>query len=224
MTALREAVVLPALFLTATLAAGLRPGGAATLEAPSLFALVLATLLFAALMQSGVVAPERLVSDTRGTLPNLNGLAVLATAFAASAQVFTLVTPAAGLPALVVATFLLIALLHTLTVAPDRIHMLRGLTVLLGAAFLIKFIVLAALSSPSDGRIARALQIFFDGVTLGAITQPPLAPLNGYLGFAALALYFAGLLLLPAAGWKTVRISDLGIADRRLIVDRRSDD
>lgn len=209
MTALREAIVLPAIFLTVTLIGGMRPGQPQLVHPPSLFSLVLAMLLFGALVQSGTLAPERLIRDTRAAVANLNGLVVLVTTFIASAQVFTLVTPDSGLPAVVVATFLLITLLHTLTVAPDRVRMLRGFTVLMGAAFTIKFIVLAALSQPAGGRLSRALQLLFEGVTLGAVSQSPTHPLAGYLAFAALVAYFAGLLLLPSAGWTITRVPQI---------------
>jgi hypothetical protein len=208
-TAVREAIVLPALFLTVTLLGGLRPGHAQILAPPSLFSLVLAMLLVAALVQSGALAPDRLMSDRRAWLPNLNGLVVLLGTFVASAQTFTLVTPESGLPAVVVATFFFIALLHTLTVAPDRVRMLRGLMVLIGATFVIKFIVLATLSQPADGRFARAMQLLFEGVTLGAISQTPPHPAAGYLAFAVLILYFAGLLLLPSAGWTMTRVPEI---------------
>lgn len=207
MTALREAIVLPLLFFTVTLSGGLRPGQPQLLHPPSLFSLVLAMLLLAALVQSGALAPERLMRESRSALANLNGLVVLIATFLASAQTFTLVTPESGLPTLVVATFLFVALLHTLTIAPDRVRMLRGMMVILGAAFTIKFIVLAALSQPAGGRLTRALQLLFEGVTLGAVTQTPVHPLTGYLAFAALIAFFAALLLLPSAGWTTTRVS-----------------
>jgi hypothetical protein len=209
MTAVREAFVLPVLFLSVTLVGGLRPGHAQIVSPPSLFSLVLAMLLLATLVQSGALAPDRLINDGRSWLPNLNGLVVLLTTFVASAQTFTLVTPESGLPALIVATFLFIALLNTLTVASDRIRTLRGLMVLVGAAFVIKFIVLAALSQPAGGRLGRALQLLFEGVTLGAISQSPAHPVAGYLAFAALILYFAGLLLLPSAGWTITRVPEI---------------
>jgi len=46
-TAVREAIVLPIVFLTATLLAGVRPGAPASIMAPSPFSLVLATMLLA---------------------------------------------------------------------------------------------------------------------------------------------------------------------------------
>jgi hypothetical protein len=209
MTAVREAFVLPVLFLSVTLIGGLRLGHAQIVAPPSLFSLILAMLLLAALVQSGALAPDRLISDSRSWLPNLNGLVVMLTTFVASAQTFTLVTPESGLPALIVATFLFIALLNTLTVASDRIRMLRGVMVLVGATFVIKFIVLTALSQPAGGRLGRALQLLFEGVTLGAVSQSPAHPAAGYLAFAALILYFVGLLLLPSAGWTITRVPEI---------------
>jgi hypothetical protein len=81
------------------------------------------------------------------------------------------------------------------------------LAVTLGTAFALKFIVLAGLSQPAGGRVARALQALFDNVTLGAVTQAPLAPAAGYVAFFTLALYMLGLSLLPSAGWQTVRVT-----------------
>jgi hypothetical protein len=69
--------------------------------------------------------------------------------------------------------------------------------------------VLAALSEPAGGRLGRALQLLFEGVTLGAISQSPAHPAAGYLAFAALILYFIGLLLLPSAGWTITRVPEI---------------
>ena len=54
MSAVREALVLPLIFLTVTLLAGARLGAGVALAPPSLFTLVLATMLLAALVRSGV--------------------------------------------------------------------------------------------------------------------------------------------------------------------------
>jgi len=67
------------------------------------------------------------------------------------------------------------------------------------AAFTMKFIVLAALSGPADTTVARALQLLFEGITLGSMSQPIEAPASGYLAFGAIALYLFGLVLLPPA-------------------------
>ncbi len=206
MSAVREAIALPAIFLTVLLLGGMRLGDRLAVEPPSLASLVLAMLLFGAFVQSGVLAPERLIHAARPPLAILNGLVVLISAFLATAQALSLVTPASGLPAMVVGIVLLGMVVQMLAASLDRARLLRALMVTVGTAFTLKFILLAALSQPAGGRVARALHALFDTVTLGAITQAPLAPANGYLAFGALTLYMVGLMLLPSAGWQTVRI------------------
>ena len=68
---------------------------------------------------------------------------------------------------------------------------------ILGSSFVLKFIVLAALSDPAGGWLKRALLATLAGVTLGTLTQEPFAPVTGYASFFALALFLGGLALLP---------------------------
>lgn len=212
MTPAREAFTLPAIFLTVLLIGGLRMDGTATIVPPSLFSLVLAMLLSGALVQSGTLAPQRLMDASRSALANTSGLAVLISAFMASAQALSLVMPVSGLPAAVIGCVLLAMLVQMLATSLDRTRLLRGLMVTFGAAFTLKFIVLAALSAPAGGRVTRALQMLFDNVTLGAIAQPPISRAEGYLAFATLVLYLVGLALLPSAGWRTLRTEGLVVA------------
>jgi hypothetical protein len=215
-SALREAVVLPLLFLTVVLAGSLRPGASVVVATPPLAALVAAMLLLALLVRSGTLAPDRLMHSSRTVLANSNGFSVLLTLFAASAQVVTLVVPESGVPALVVWVALLGMIAQAFAIAPDRVRMLRGLLVTFGAAFALKFIVLAGLSSPAEGRLARAMQLLFEGLTLGAVSQRPPHPAEGYLAFATLAAYLVGLALLPSAPWQMIRVSRGELtADRR---------
>ena len=161
MTPVREAIVLPLIFLTVTLAGGLRPGAPAAFVPPSLFSLVLAIVLMAALVSSGALAPERLLHGSRPVLANANGGVVLATLVAAAAEVFTMLTPETGLPRFFVDVFLLVLLLNTLVARPDRVRLLRSLAVILCAALVVKFILLASLTDlgePHDARARGALR------------------------------------------------------------------
>ncbi len=203
MTAVREAVYLPLLFLTVALLGGLRPGAAIVLVPPSLFALILAVMLIGVLVQSGALAPLRLMSATRAGLANVNGFVVLATLFLAAAQIFSLLTPAAGVPRILFSVYFFVLMLNTLAAGPDRVRVLRSLAVTFGAAFILKFIVLDALSDPASGRLTRLLQILFEGVTLGTVTQEVQHPAAGYLGFFTVAVFLIALSLLPGA--RTVR-------------------
>src|SRR5437899_12904236 len=99
MTAGREAIALPIVFLTVVLLGGLRIADpASALVPPSVFALVLGVLLVRVLVQCGALAPDRLVSSSRTALANANGVVVLVTLWAAGAQAIALVIPDSGLP------------------------------------------------------------------------------------------------------------------------------
>jgi hypothetical protein len=205
-TVLREAVLLPALFLTVVLMAGVRPGAAVSVVPPSLASLVAATALVGLLVRSGALAPARLINPRRSSLANVNGLTVLVTAFVASAQVVTVIVPESGVPAVIVWAVLGSLLLQAFAIAPDRTRVLRGLLVTFGAGFTLKFVLLSAISSPAEGRVARAVQLLFEGVTVGTVTQRPAGLAEGYLAFAAAALYLIGVASLPSAAWHMVRV------------------
>jgi hypothetical protein len=197
MTAAREAIVLPAIFLTVALISGLEFGSRVALMPPSLFSLVLAAMLVGTLVRSGALAPVRLLHGSRPTIANANGFVALAALFAASAQVLAMLTPRSGLPLMFVCVFLFVLLLNTWVAMPDRARLLRSLAVTLGSALVLKFIVLASLSSPGESRIARVLAALFDVATLGTVAQPPQHPIAGYVAFAAVTLYLLGVALLP---------------------------
>ena len=151
MTAAREAAYLPLTFLTVALLGGIRIAGRVLLLPPSLFSLVLGLMLLGVLVKSGALAPERLMNARRSGLANTSGVTVLVTLFFASAQAFNLVTPESGLPHFLVCVFLLTLLLNTLAAGADRVRTLRSLLVVFGSAFILKFIVLAALSDQTGG-------------------------------------------------------------------------
>jgi hypothetical protein len=197
MSARREALFLPLALLTVALFGGLEPGRPAPFTPPPLFALVLAVMLFAALVRSGALAPERLVHDSRTSLANANGALVLLALFGASTQLFNLLTPRSGLPLVAVNAFLFVLLLNTLVASPDRVRLLRSLMVICGSAFVLKFVILAGLSDPEGGRTKRVLVALFDAATLGTITQDPLPGIAGYLAFFTIVLYLVAVAALP---------------------------
>ena len=192
-----EAFYLPLIMLTVTLLGGVRVAERVILMPPPLFALVLAMLLLGILVRSGALAPERLMSAARPPAANLNGLVVLISTFLASAQAFNLATPESGLPRLLFGVFLFVLLLNTMAASSDRIRTLRSLAVTFGSAFVLKFIVLAAISDPDGGRLKRILLVMLEGLTLGTLTQDTFHPITGYLAFFTFVLFVAGLSLLP---------------------------
>jgi hypothetical protein len=158
---------------------------------------VLGTPLFGVLVRGRVLAADRLLSSSRSQLENVNGLVLVLVLFFASTQVFNLIVPDAGLPYLLFNVFLFVLLVNTLVGYPDRISVLRSLGVAIGAAFILKFIVLAAISDPGQGTLTRILQVLLEGVTLGTLTQETLHPATGYIAFATLVLFLLGVASLP---------------------------
>jgi hypothetical protein len=204
-----EVFYLPSLFLTVALLGGIRVADRVMLLPPPLFTLVLSVLLIGVLVRSGALAPEQLMSPARRPLANVSGFVVLLTAFAAATQAFSTAIPESGLPRLLFSVFLLVLLMNTLAASPDRIRVLRSLLVIFGSAFTLKYVVLAALSDPAGGRLKRSLLIVFEGVTLGTLSQQVYRPVTGYLACLTLALFVAGLALLPSRGQRESRTARL---------------
>ena len=196
--AVREAIVLPGAFLTVLLVGGVRIADTTTIAAPSVFALVLGLLLVRIVVQSGALAPERLVGSSRAALPNVNGAIVLVAMWLAAAQAMAVLIPAAGLPRILFGVFLLILLVNTAAAAPDRVRLLRSLATTFGVLFLLKFVALSELSTPGDSRLKRVLQALLEGITFGALVQPRFHAATGYLALLALGLFLVGLFLLPS--------------------------
>jgi hypothetical protein len=197
MTPVREAFLLPGIFLTVTLLGGLRVAETVRLVPPTLTAVVLAVVLITAIVRSRVVFPAALLASERQPLENLTGFVALLTLLAASAQVMSLVVPERGLLHFLFAVFLFVQLLSLSAARIDRPGMLRSLFVLLGAAFVLRFIILESLYATDSGTLKRVLTALMAGVTLGGIEYQPHAPLTGYVAFVSLGLYVTGLVLLP---------------------------
>ena len=198
--AVRDAFTLPLIFLTVALFGGFRsanPPQRMWFLPPPLIALILAALLIGLLIRTGTLAPDRLMRPDRSALANLSGAIVLATLFAATAQVFNLVTPETGLLHFIFTSFFLLLLWNTLAAQPDRPRLLRSLAVLFGGAFILKYIVLASLYDAQGGWAKRVLMTLLEGVTLGGLQYESPAALTGYVAFFTLALYLIGVMLLP---------------------------
>jgi hypothetical protein len=179
---------------------GLRIGQTVRLLPPPLIALVLAMLLLGTLVRSGALATDRLMSPYRSPLENLSGVMVLVTLFAASAQIFNLLTPEYGLLHVAFSVCFFVQLVTTLAGVTGRQNLLRSLVVLFGSAFVLRFIVLEALYAPDSGLVKRLVTAIVQGASLGTIGYQPNAAATGYIAFFTVALYLIGLVLLPASG------------------------
>jgi hypothetical protein len=196
MTPVREAVVLPLVFLTVVLLGGLRVAADVRFVAPPLMALVLGLLAVASLVRAGALRPETFMHAGRAGLENVSGAVVLLSLYAASAQVFHLVIPERGLLHLLFGLFFFIQLLTTMAGGTGRTGLLRSFVVLLGSAFLLRWVVLESLYAPDTGLLQRVVTTLAGGMTLGALDYAPHAAVTGYTAFFAVALYLAGLALL----------------------------
>ncbi|HET7218378.1 MAG TPA: hypothetical protein VFJ02_10030, partial [Vicinamibacterales bacterium] len=205
MTPLREAFILPCLFLTVVLLGGLRIGADVRLVPPPVESLVLAVLLIGALVRSHVLVPERLMRQSRTPLENVCGFAVLLTLFAASAQAFTLVTPDSGILHVLVTVFFVVQILTTFAGVRERTAMLRSVTVLFACAFVLRFIALESLYAPGRGLMKRVMTALLEGITLGTLDYQPTGAITGYVAFLTLTLFIAGLVLLGSTNGRTVR-------------------
>jgi hypothetical protein len=206
--AVRESITLPVLFITVAIGGGFSAAadtGQFRFVAPPLVHLVLALLALGVLVRAGALAPDRLVHAARRPLENLSGTWVVATLFAATAQVLSALTPQAGLLHFVFVVFFAVLFWNTLAMNPDARRALRSLALVLGSALVLKHVVLAALVEPRPSLAKRVLSVLLEGVTLGSLQLEPMAPLTGYVAFASVLLYFIGLLLLPRAPaeWRT---------------------
>ena len=143
----REAITIPVLFLVVSHLAAVRvaANGQVRFVGPTLLSLVLAVMLCGLLLRSGLLAPGRLVALERSALANANGMTVLLALLFASAQIFTMLTPEAGLMAALFSAFYLALLWTTAAARPTARHLLRSLMVVFGSALVLRFVVLNSL-------------------------------------------------------------------------------
>ena len=198
MTPIREALVLPVLFLTVTLLGGLRVDARVLLLAPPLVAVVLGVLLAGALTRAAVLVPASFVHSDRTLLENASGAVVLLSLLAASAQIFNLAIPDTGLLHLLFTAFFFLQILTTIAGASGPRQLLRSVGVLLMGAFVMRWVILETLYAADGGTAKRMLTLLLEGVSLGAIDYQPHAPVTGYVAMLSIALYLIGLFLLPA--------------------------
>jgi hypothetical protein len=124
--------------------------------------------------------------------------------FLASAQAFNAVLPEGGLLRWLFSFFFLWTLWQQQFAPFDARRLLRSLAALFATAFVLKHMLLATLYAPDGGWLRRLAGALFAGVTEGALgAGESFAPATGYLAFFTLALYVAGLTLLPAAPAET---------------------
>ena len=200
--ALVSFVVLPMVFLTVALLGGLRVSGEGytfVFIPPPLVTLVLAVLLALLFVRGRLIEFPSWVASTNSPLTNFSHIWMLFTLFFASAQTFNSVLPERGLLHWLFSFFFLWTLWNNLFSSFDARRLLHSLVVLFGTAFVLKHLLLASLYSPEGGWLKRVAGVLLQGVSLGTLDTPAFAPASGYISFFTLALFVAGLFLIPFA-------------------------
>ncbi len=200
--ALRLYIFLPIIFLTSALMGGLRlasPDGAFVFVAPALICLILAVVLMVLFVRGGMITVEGWFSDDFTTAQNVANGAVLASAFAATAQIFNSLIPEAGLPFWVVSFCFAWSLWNNLFAEFNNKKLLRSMIALFAFAFVAKYVVLAGLTAPAgeSGWLRSLIENPARETVTWLLDLPRYNAGTGYIQFFSLLLYFAGLYLLP---------------------------
>ena len=195
--AVARALLLPPVFLTVALLGGMRVAvdRSFVFLPPPLVTLVMAALLASLFMRGGLVRLDAWLGSRHGVLTNISHALTLIALFFASAQAFNSVLPEQGLLHWMFAFFFLWTLWNDQFSPFDPFRLLRSLGVLFGTAFVLKHMVLGALAAPGGSWTQRIASAIFQGLSLGTLDIPAVAPATGYISFFTLALYVIGLVL-----------------------------
>jgi hypothetical protein len=193
-------IVVPLIFLTATLFGGLRFGetdNAFLFLKPALVCLIFASLLLVLFFRAGLIRLEGWFSESFTTLKNVaNGL-ILLTLFTASVQVFNSLLPEQGLPFWVVAFCFFWTLWNNIFAEFEVRKLLKSLGAMFGLAFVVKYLMLANLAAPSA-------ESWWQGIWQNPAKEaftwlldlPRFSSATGYIQFFTLVFYLIGLFLL----------------------------
>lgn len=192
-------IVLPTLLLSVGLLGGLRIDAETrhfVFIAPPLASLIMAVLLVALFVRAGAIDLQSWLAIDQPILTNVAHLLTLIALFFASAQAFNSVLPESGLLHWMFSFFFLWTLWTNQFSFLDARRLLKSLIVLFGTAFVLKHLLVAALSAPEGGWLRKLTATLLQGI---AIDVPHFAPATGYISFLTLVLYVAGLWLTTPA-------------------------
>jgi len=228
-----RALLLPLVFVTVALLGGMRVAvdRSFVFLPPPLVTLVMAALLASLFMRGGLVRLDAWLGSRHGVLTNISHALTLIALFFASAQAFNSVLPEQGLLHWMFAFFFLWTLWNDQFSPFDPFRLLRSLGVLFGTAFVLKHMVLGALAAPGGSWTQRIASAIFQGLSLGTLDIPAVAPATGYISFFTLALYVIGLVLVaptpdePAAMRPLLREArQLSPGERRALLKELEDE
>jgi hypothetical protein len=190
-------LLLPLVFLTVALLGGMRVATDRSFVflPPPLVTLVMAALLASLFLRGRLIRLGAWLGSRHDVLANVSHALTLVALFFASAQAFNSVLPEQGLLHWMFAFFFLWTLWNDQFSPFDPFRLLRSLGVLFGTAFVLKHMILAGLSAPGASWTRRIAAAIFQGLSLGTVDAPAVAPATGYISFFTLALYVIGLAL-----------------------------
>ena len=196
-------ILVPLLFLTVALFGGMRlaaTDGSFIFLKPALVCLILASIALALFFRSGLISLRGWLAEDFSLLKNAVNAAVLISLFAATTQLFNSLLPEQGLPFWIIAFCFFWTLWNNLFADFDTKRLLRSLGGLFALAFVVKYLVLANLTAPTNDSWIRGI---LENPTQEAFTWlldlPRFSSGTGYIQFFAAAFYLAGLFLLPAS-------------------------
>lgn len=204
-------VFLPLIFLTVALLGGLRVGakenGLIFLK-PPLTCLIFAAILIVLFFRAKLINLEGWFKENFTTLKNISNGLVLTTLFAASTQVFNSLIPESGLPFWIIAFCFFWTLWNNLFAEFNTKKLLQSLGGLFGLAFVVKYLVLANLSSSKEGSwITRIWENPAQEAFTYFLDIPSFSPATGYIQFFTLVFFLIALFLvkpaIPSAKVKT---------------------
>jgi len=188
-------IMLPLLLLTVTLAGGLRISVSNELLflPPQLAALILGLFAMILFVRGGILDLRQHLNGGLAITDNVSGAIFLFSLYTATVQVFNLVTPERGLLNFCFNSFYFLIFLNNLFVIFNPARLAKSLSVVLGASFALKYLILADLFAPSENWAKYALQKLMQTASLGAMDYAAFGPATGYLAFAAVVLYLLAL-------------------------------
>jgi hypothetical protein len=197
--ALLRFIALPWVLLTVVLLGGLRismDNHAFIFLPPSLITLVLALLILALAVRSGLINLSAWLSMDQPTLALVSNALVLVILFFAAAQALNSVLPEQGLLHWLFSFFFLWTLWNNQFSGLDARRAIRSLAVLFVTAFLLKSVIFAGINAPDGSWLRRLAAGVIESFAISNAGATSYASATGYISFFTILLFVAGLALL----------------------------
>jgi len=194
-------IILPLIYLAATLLGGMRlgaAGGAFIFLKPPLISLVFGALSLVLFIRSGLIDLSGWFSEEHSAIKNVANATVLLTLFTATVQLFNSLLPEQGLPFWIVGFCFFWTIWNNLFAELDNKRLLRSMVALFGLAFVVKYLLLVNLTAPpGESWLRRIIENPGREAFTWLLDLPQYAAGTGYIQFFTVSLYLFGLILTP---------------------------